>query len=80
MADNIRTGKYQKYGAARALAICPKCSKTHFAGVQWSGSGVARIFCPICKIANTEIDQSATYHVPSDDFNKEVILNERYST
>ena len=31
------------------VCICPKCNKKHKHHIFWTGKGVPRIFCSICK-------------------------------
>lgn len=36
--------------------ICPKCGTTHKLKMLWTGRGVPRKFCPICKHYSTSIN------------------------
>lgn len=36
--------------------ICPKCSARHKLKMLWTGRGIPRKFCPICKHYSTSIN------------------------
>ncbi|MFZ7124752.1 MAG: hypothetical protein ACOWWM_01180 [Desulfobacterales bacterium] len=48
----------QDYALERTRSIecvCPKCGTTHKLKLLWTGRGVPRKFCPICKHYSTSV-------------------------
>ena len=45
--------------------ICPKCGTHHRVKLLWTGRGMPRKFCPVCKHYSTAIHDSEPFTVSS---------------
>jgi transposase-like protein len=64
-ADDLESDDTSYNSKMKIECICPKCGARHRVKLLWTGRGVPRKFCPICKHYSNSINDSDPCNVTS---------------